>query len=48
MTCTWCGGCVPLPEGHEDTFCVDCGRGYKFFDRIEVWFNEFWERYVPA
>ena len=49
MTCTWCGGYVPLPETTgEDTFCVDCGKGFRFLDRLEVWFNDFRERYVPV
>jgi hypothetical protein len=48
VTCNFCGGLVPLPEGREETFCVDCGKGFRFLDRIEVWFNQFWERYVPT
>jgi hypothetical protein len=48
VTCLWCGGSVPLPEGGEETFCVDCGKGYRFLDRVEVWFNQYIERYVPA
>ena len=49
MTCVWCGGYVPLPETTgEDTFCVDCGKGFRFLDRLEVWFNDFRERYVPV
>jgi hypothetical protein len=48
VTCNFCGGYVPLPEGREDTFCVDCGKGFRFLDRIEIWFNQFVERYVPT
>jgi hypothetical protein len=47
MTCCWCGGYVPFPEGPEDTFCTQCGKGFRLLERVETWFREYWYRYVP-
>jgi hypothetical protein len=51
MTCIWCGGYLPLPETEgEETFCTQCGKGYRFLDVVETWFRPepIWWRYVPV
>ncbi len=49
MKCVFCGGYVPLPETQgEPTACVDCGKGFAWLDRIDIWFTDVCDRYVPA
>jgi hypothetical protein len=47
MKCIYCDGYVPLAEGTEQTFCTNCGKGYELFNRDEIWFETYWEKYRP-
>jgi hypothetical protein len=46
MTCLYCNGYVPLPETTgEQTYCTQCGRGYALYEREEIWYETYWEKY---
>jgi hypothetical protein len=48
VTCCWCGGYVPMPERRgEETFCVECGKGFQ--EACDLgWWSYSCEIYLPV